>query len=89
MANKPHDVTPEAMVKFARNLYVFLAKKFDGDTTLNLADALQEEFRRIDVLLPADHPQKTMGCLEVLLVERDLTGRLPSDERRAAPQVPA
>ena len=35
MANKPHDVTPEAMVKFARNLYLFLAKKFGGDTTLN------------------------------------------------------
>ena len=35
MANKPHDVTSEAVVDFTRNLYVFLAKKFGGDTTLN------------------------------------------------------
>lgn len=35
MDNKPHDVTPEAFVEFARNLYLLLAKKFGGDTTLN------------------------------------------------------
>lgn len=35
MANKPHDVTPQALVKFTRNLYLLLAEKFGGDTTLN------------------------------------------------------
>ena len=35
MSNKPHDVTPQAVVEFARNLYSLLAEKFGGDTTLN------------------------------------------------------
>ncbi len=35
MANKPDDLTPQALVEFARNLYVLLAEKFGGDTTLN------------------------------------------------------
>ncbi len=35
MFNKPHDVTPQAVVGFARNLYSLLAEKFGGDTTLN------------------------------------------------------
>ncbi len=35
MANKPHDVTPQAVVGFTRSLYLLLAEKFGGDTTLN------------------------------------------------------
>jgi len=35
MSNKPRDVTPQAVVEFARNLYSLLAEKFGGDTTLN------------------------------------------------------
>ncbi len=35
MSNKSHDVTPQAVVQFARNLYSLLADKFGGDTTLN------------------------------------------------------
>ena len=35
MSNKSHDVTPQAVVEFARNLYILLAKKFGGATTLN------------------------------------------------------
>ncbi len=35
MSNEPHDVTSQAVVEFARNLYSLLAEKFGGDTTLN------------------------------------------------------
>ncbi len=35
MSNTPHDVTSQAVVEFARNLYLLLAEKFGGDTTLN------------------------------------------------------
>ncbi len=35
MSSKSHDVTPQAVVEFARNLYILLAKKFGGATTLN------------------------------------------------------
>ncbi len=35
MINKKHDVPSQAVVEFARNLYLLLAEKFGGDTTLN------------------------------------------------------
>ena len=35
MSNEPHDVTSQAVVEFARNLYRLLAENFGGDTTLN------------------------------------------------------
>ncbi len=35
MSNEPHDVTSQAVVGFTRSLYLLLAEKFGGDTTLN------------------------------------------------------
>jgi len=43
--NKPHDVTAQAVVEFARNLFNSLAQKYGGDCTLNEVRVMNQIIR--------------------------------------------
>ena len=45
MINKAHDVTPQAVVEFARNGLKILAEKYGGDCTLNEARVMIQIIR--------------------------------------------
>ena len=45
MINKTHDVTPQAVVEFARNGLKILAEKYGGDCTLNEARVMIQIIR--------------------------------------------
>ena len=45
MFNKPHDVTAQAVVEFARNLFNSLAQKYGGDCTLNEVRVMNQIIR--------------------------------------------
>ena len=45
MFNKPHDVTAQAVVEFARNLFNTLAEKYGGDCTLNEVRVMNQIIR--------------------------------------------
>ena len=45
MSNKPHDVTPQVVVEFARNGLEILAEKYGGDCTLNEARVMIQIIR--------------------------------------------
>jgi len=45
MINKTHDVTPQAVVEFARNGLKILAEKYGGDCTLNEARVMVQIIR--------------------------------------------
>ena len=45
MFNKPHNVTAQAVVEFARNLFNTLAEKYGGDCTLNEVRVMNQIIR--------------------------------------------